>query len=204
MAEPRMVIDGKINLPDNWQGILNKSIEIVRKYDNKKYIGINPSVGGNPKRLSRDYTPFNDKKIIYGFSMWHPFKYTMQGASSSLPYGPVYPGKINGDWWDKSKLENTFASVINFQKKYNVLISANIGVIRTAPGRDQYTKDLADIYQKHGFARFSFNGAYSPSAPYSGFNIFYDGIYAASGKTKFTYIGNTSTVLLLKKLNSKK
>jgi hypothetical protein len=200
-----MVVNGNTSntkLPDNWRGILEKIVKIVRKYDKKKYIGVNPSIGGEPTHLSRNYTPLDDDKIIYGFSMWLPFKYTLQGIKNK-PYGLIYPGKINGEWWDKSKLENTFSRVIDFQKKYNVLISSLIGVIRTAPGRDQYTKDLADIYKKHGFARFSFNGAYSPSANFSGFNIFYDGTYA-NGKAKFTFVGDTSTLLLLKKLNSQK
>ncbi len=211
IAEPRYYpnypILSPVQSPPNWDETLEEMIATVRAVDTNCWIGLSLSKGGNPLNQDPNADPYPDDKIIYGYSNWIPFAYTVQGISGAS-YPVDYPGNISSEgvtsWWDIDKIRETFADVITFQQTNNVLISASIGAIRFAPGKDKFIEDVATVYKENGFGRASFDGASSTSAPYKGFNIFYDGTYNFSNPAKptWTYRGAaSSTAILMTEIN---
>lgn len=63
--------------------------------------------------------PFRD--VIYSIHFYYPYEVAFQGLNGS-PTGIEYPGKINGEMWDRARLEKELLPVIDLQKKHDVRI----------------------------------------------------------------------------------
>ncbi|QYR23113.1 glycoside hydrolase family 5 protein [Paenibacillus sp. sptzw28] len=156
---------GAVKWPDWAQQI----VDGIRIYDKQTPVIYEASPGAltrafieNRKWQRKGYFQLlNDDKVIYSVHMYNPLSYTHQGLSTfnkapvttEWPDKSTYPGVINGEKWDKNRLLRDLQPVIDFQNKYHVPIYVGeFSAIRWAPGAAQYTLDLIDIFEQHGWS----------------------------------------------------
>ena len=151
LTEPTLRIKNKVFKPPKWDEIQGEIITAIRHYDKNRYIVVTPAPGGLPQNY-RNFKPINDLAIIYGAHMYAPHSYTHQGISGRAK-DVDYPGHVNFQFWNKEKLNNQLKGLTSFQNKHNALIwIGEFGVVRYAPGADQYLLDLIDIFDSHKLA----------------------------------------------------
>jgi endoglucanase len=103
---------------------------------------------------------YEDKHIIYSFHTYSPHEYTHQGVGSNKAKRGeyTYPGMMQEydsspmEKWDRAKYVEAIQAAINFKKKNNVrILVGEFGVIRWAPGREQYITDVISVFEEQGF-----------------------------------------------------
>lgn len=80
-------------------------------------------------------------------------EFTHQGVFKSGP-SVVYPGTIDGEFWDKARLETVLKPVLDFQRKYGVHIYVGeFSAIRWSPQNSgyRYLKDVIDLFESYGW-----------------------------------------------------
>ncbi len=96
------------------------------------------------------FKPHVDGKLIYSFHMYEPYLYTNLKMNKG---NFVYPGGVNGQYWDKGALKHYMQEVINFQKKYNIsserILVGEFGGNRMSKGLQEYFKDLIEIFNEN-------------------------------------------------------
>lgn len=158
---------GQSEQPNNWMQIYKNIIKIVRTYDEKRFLIFSPGPWGKPTGYQQ-IEPFNDKKIIYNFHMYEPHGFTHQGIkgkNANIPFlgmkGEVnkpYPGNFGNKFWNKDQLKQYMLPIIRFQQKNNVPVSVcEFSAVRWAPGRDEYLRDVIDIFEDNNFSWFYFS-----------------------------------------------
>jgi hypothetical protein len=152
--------NGKSKRPEEWKDLFIKIYQIIKMNDKKRFIVYAPGPWGIPKAFKNLKPIINDDKIIYSFHYYLPHSYSHQGIRK-YKNKYEYPGMVNFQYWDKSKIELTLKNVIAFQKKYKKLIyvgefSANY----TAKGWETYLVDLMSIFKinKFAYTYFTYNG----------------------------------------------
>lgn len=139
--------------PDRIEDFFRAILEIIRKYDSKRYFLLTPGPWGRPSSYE-DFEGFNikDSKIIYGAHMYMPHEFTHQGVHGR-DKGITYPGNINKVLWDKNQVRRAFGILKKFEKEHNVLFYiGEFSAARWSPGRDQYLRDVADAIEENGFS----------------------------------------------------
>lgn len=112
----------------------------------------------SPSKLSSQ-----DNKIMAAVHMYAPFDYTMQwDAWYGKGQYATYPGLFSENglgyqnskkiFWDKKQLLKHLQPVADFQKKFPTIpvVVTEFSVLRTAPGANQYLKDLIEVFKELG------------------------------------------------------
>jgi hypothetical protein len=101
--------------------------------------------------MLRHLRPINDGAIIYSFHMYEPYEYTNHKNDGKY----IYPGTINGKYWDKNDLENYMKAVNDFQRIHKIqsnrILVGEFGGYRKQRGLPQYFEDLIGIFEKNGW-----------------------------------------------------
>jgi hypothetical protein len=137
---------------DDWQDLAERTAKAIRAIDPDRVIIVEPANWGNPDGL-RVFRPINVPRVVYSVHMYEPHAFTHQGVlSASKPI--AYPGQIDGEMWDRARLEKVLKPVVEFQKTYGVHIYiGEFSAIRWAPGDSacNYLRDVIDIFESHGW-----------------------------------------------------
>ncbi len=133
-------------------------ITAIRKVDQNTPIILDSSAYADPKTF-KHLKPYKEGNILYSFHMYEPYTYTNHKKNQGRF---TYPGKINGEYWDKKSLKNYMQDVVTFQKEHNIpshqILVGEFGGHRMSKGLSQYFSDLTDIFKENGwhFAFYAF------------------------------------------------
>jgi hypothetical protein len=182
-----------------WDWLLPECIKTIRANDAKIWLVIAaPPNGGMPWGFAQ-MPVIDDPRVMYTFHHYMPHAYTHQGVRAIQKRGPdtrglyTYPGDsprfdsgkmVAG--WNKASVEKTMEEVIHFQKRNpgTRVFVGEFGVIRWAPGGEQWITDAIDLFEKHGWdwtfhSLGEWNGwdpTYLPDAPVENRPVFQEGI----------------------------
>ena len=143
-----VVADGLLN----WADLARKAAETIRAVDPRKPVVFEPSPWGGPDGFDA-LEPLDLDRVIYSFHMYRPHDFTRQGVYNSRT-GIAYPGRIDGELWDKERLREEMLPAIEFQKALNVhTYVGEFSVIRWAPGDSRYSYlcDVIDLFEEYGW-----------------------------------------------------
>lgn len=133
-----------------WQLLVEKVIEAIRKIDPDTTIIVEATSWSNPQGFL-NLKPVNGRNLIYSPHFYSPHIYTHQGIRD-YKQRFKYPGKIGNEYWDKERLRKELEPVIVFQKKYNVPIYiGEFSAVRWAEGADQWLNDIIDLFEEYGW-----------------------------------------------------
>ncbi|HEY4706188.1 MAG TPA: cellulase family glycosylhydrolase [Thermodesulfobacteriota bacterium] len=144
-------------VPPQWPALMKDTIAEIRRHDTERWIVVTPGAGGMPSGY-KNFTPFDDGRIVYGAHMYAPFAFTHQGIRE-YKLGYAYPGRIYLKFWNRKALSNYMSDLIGFRNKYGVPVwIGEFSAIRWAPGAEKYLLDLAAEFnaQGWGWSYFSF------------------------------------------------
>lgn len=137
---------------DDWRDLAERTAKAIREIDPNRAIIVEPADWGGPQGL-RDFVPIDVPNVVYSVHMYVPGEFTHQGVHGQSP--PIrYPGVINGQHWDKGRLEWALKPVVDFQKTYGVHVYiGEFSAIRWAPDNSayRYLSDVIDIFENHGW-----------------------------------------------------
>ncbi len=142
------VADGLLN----WRDLATKATDTIRVVDPGKPVVFEPSPWGGPDGFDV-LEPLELDRVIYSFHMYRPHSFTHQGVYDDKT-GVEYPGRIDGEFWDKERLREEMLPAIEFQQAFNVQIYVGeFSVIRWAPGDSgyQYLCDVVDLFEEYGW-----------------------------------------------------
>jgi len=133
-----------------WQELAQTTAENIRTIDANHDIIIELNWGS--PLLTNWIKPLkNISNVVYSVHMYEPGEYTHQGVLSNFPNtGVKYPGIINGQRWNKNKLEQVLGSIRKFQtgNKAKIYIG-EFSAVRWAPNAHQYLNDLIEIFEQY-------------------------------------------------------
>jgi len=136
----------------DWQELAERAAQAVHAIDARHAIIVEPASGGGPEGFD-ELRPINVPNVVYSFHMYKTVAFTHQGVFG--PSQPIrYPGRIDGQRWDRARLETALKPAIDFQKAYGVhLYVGEFSAIRWAPddSAHRYLKDLIEIFEAHGW-----------------------------------------------------
>lgn len=136
----------------NWQQLAEETARRIRMIDRKHAIIVEPAPWGSPSSIAL-LDPLDVEGVVYSVHMYVPHSFTHQGVYDN-PVGVVYPGHIDGRWYDRDTLRKVLSPVINFQKEYGVHIYiGEFSAIRWAPGDSayRYLRDCIEIFEGNGW-----------------------------------------------------
>ena len=136
----------------NWQELAAETARRVRAIDARHAIIIEPAPWGSPASLDL-LEPIDVPGIVYSVHMYIPHSFTHQGVYDN-PTGVVYPGTIEGRWYDRETLRKALTPVMKFQQEFGVHIYiGEFSAIRWAPGDSayQYLRDCIEIFEENGW-----------------------------------------------------
>jgi endoglucanase len=156
---------------DDWQGLAERTAKAIRAIDPDRTLIVEPAGWGGPDGLN-DLVPLSVSNVVYSVHMYIPHAFTHQGVyQKGREYR--YPGTIDGQSWDKARLETALQPVIDFQKNYGVAIYiGEFSAIRWAPDHSayRYLRDLADIFEAHDW-----DWSYHAFREWSGWSVEHSG-----------------------------
>ena len=131
-----------------WNDLAPQLIAAIRAKDPVRPILIEPvNWGGADGFILLDR--FDDDNLIYSLHTYEPFAYTHQETS---PYA-AYPGRFEGETFDRAALADILEPVTAFQTKYNVpIVVGEWGGIRWLPGMEQYIADQLSLFEERGWS----------------------------------------------------
>lgn len=135
----------------NWHTLATRAARLVRHLDPDHAIIVEPGPGGSYDQL-KYFTPLPVRGVVYSVHMYEPGTYTMQGVTPDQPTGVVYPGKIDGVYWDRAQMAKSLTTVAEYQRHYHVAIYiGEFSAVRWAPGAAQYLRDAISIFERNGW-----------------------------------------------------
>lgn len=97
----------------------------------------------------RELEPIDIPRVIYQVHMYVPSAFTHQGVHGAWT-PTAYPGRIEGEYWDKARLRSVLEPVRVFQRAYNVHIYVGeFSAIRWAPGAVDYLRDCIELFEEY-------------------------------------------------------
>jgi len=154
----------------NWRELASEVVRVIRAEDPGKPVVFEPGPWGGPAGFDM-LTPLDLDRVIYSFHMYLPHKFTHQGVHGSK-IGYVYPGVIDGEEWNKERLREAMAPVIDFQRAFNVhIFVGEFSAIRWAPQHSayRYLRDVIDLFEEYGW-----DWTYHAFREWPGWSVEYD------------------------------
>jgi hypothetical protein len=136
----------------DWHELAETTANAIHAIDPDRTIILEAPDWGGPDTF-RNLDPINASNVVYSVHMYVPMGLTHQGVFKSGP-SVVYPGTIDGEYWDKARLETVLKPVLDFQRKYGVHIYVGeFSAIRWAPQNSgyRYLKDVIDLFESYGW-----------------------------------------------------
>jgi hypothetical protein len=148
--------------------------------------------------------PFDVPGIVYSVHSYAPFELTHQGLSSDALINKVYPGGIEGQYWDSRMLRRNFGDVKRFSDNNHVRIFVGeFGCVRWAPNNSAYNyiKDCIEFFEEEGWdwTYFSLQPTCSGNWGATAWSAEYDTIY----KSQCTPAGETDRLQILRSFYEK-
>ena len=139
----------------SWRELSESVSRAIREIDTETPIIFEPSNWAAPAHFV-DLLPLDVSNVIYSFHMYNPHEFTHQGVFGQIDdWKPtLYPGEINGVYWDKAKLREVMSPVLEFQRKYDVpIFVGEFSAIRWAPDHSayRYLQDVIEIFEEYGW-----------------------------------------------------
>ena len=135
---------------DDWQTLALRAGQAVRGIDPHRTLIIEPPNWGSASGFI-GFHPLELSNVVYSFHIYDPHTFTHQGVFGPSP-PVVYPGRIDGAWWDKAAIERAIQPATAFAAQYRVqLYVGEFSVIRWAPGGDKYLSDVIELMESHGW-----------------------------------------------------
>jgi len=143
---------------DDWEDLAARAARAVRAIDPRPAIILEPPQGYSPQGLA-GFQPLDLPDVVYSVHMYVPSAFTHQGVHELQDRVPWvkkyrYPGVIEGQTWDRARLEKALEPVIDFQRRYNAhIFIGEFSAIRWAPDDSayRYLKDVIDLFEEHGW-----------------------------------------------------
>jgi endoglucanase len=121
-----------------WNKLVRRMIQAIRTWDKRHTIIIEPPIVNLPGRtiqaeemdtLNREgfLEAWPDANVVYSPHFYIPWRFTAQGLDVPVP-NPTpkpkfrYPGRIDGIWYDRAKLESLLEEVATFQHRHRALV----------------------------------------------------------------------------------
>lgn len=156
--------------PGDWNELLGKIIKEIRLHDLNTYIMIEPiagrtMVGQKVNRIDgiKYLQPPKDRYLVVSPHIYEPLEFTRQGLPDQKT-NYVYPGLINGVFWNKEKLKGMMEPIMKWQKEYAIpVFVGEFSVVRwSGESGKNYIGDLVDIFESlgWGWAYHEFRGAH--------------------------------------------
>lgn len=136
----------------DWHTLVTQAAQRVRAIDRKHALIVEP-MDGAPDELEY-FEPLPVAGVIYSVHMYLPHTFTHQGVLPGKPIGVRYPGLIDGEQWDQSRLRRALKTVVDWQRDYGEHIYiGEFSAIRWAPDNSayRYLRDLIDIFEANGW-----------------------------------------------------
>lgn len=136
----------------DWHALATLTARRVRAIDPEHAIIVEPAPWGGVEGLDW-FEPLDVPGVVYSVHMYQPFQFTHQGIYGN-PTGVEYPGKVQGNQWDKEGLRRAFKPAIDYQRDYGVHIYVGeFSAIRWAPGESacNYLRDVIEICEEQGW-----------------------------------------------------
>lgn len=137
---------------EDWRALAIRVTRAIRAIDPGKPVAFEPSPWGGPDGFD-GLAPLDVDRVIYSFHMYRPHVFTHQGVHG-LPVGPVYPGTIEGERWDKERMRTEMGPAIEFGRDFNVGIHVGeFSAIRWAPegSAHRWLRDAIDLFEEYGW-----------------------------------------------------
>jgi hypothetical protein len=137
----------------DWHGLAERTARAIREIDPQRTMIVEAPPWGSPESLA-DFTPIAVPNVVYSAHMYVPHQFTHQGVHQRDQPPLVYPGEIDGKFWDKAALRAALQPVADFQRAYNVHIyMGEFSAIRWAPGDSacRYLRDVIEIFEEQGW-----------------------------------------------------
>jgi hypothetical protein len=154
-----------------WASYARELTRAIREIDARHTIIVEPTEWGWPEGFD-DIEPTGDANTVYSFHYYGPQDLTFQRgydergkmtgfetASDDQWMSRIYPGKIQGDLWDRSTLERRLGAAFRFRDRYHVPIwCGEFGVTRWAKGALEWFRDMIETLEAHqvGWAYYSY------------------------------------------------
>ncbi|MBK8802300.1 MAG: cellulase family glycosylhydrolase [Fibrobacteres bacterium] len=142
-----------------WDDLADTLARAVRAIDTGKVIVVETPFGDVPTfpqlRPVGWRRGYDIPKVVYSFHYYWPFKLTHQGIGEKYPpFGAIYPGTIDGKFWDTAMHRKTLAPALAFQKKYRVPIYVGeFSCVRWAADHSsmRWFSDVIPLFEEYGW-----------------------------------------------------
>ena len=124
----------------------------IRKVDPGKPVVFEPGPWGGPTGFDM-LQPLDEERVVYSFHMYMPHAFTHQGVHGS-DVGLVYPGMIEGEYWDRDRLREAMLPAEEFARDFNVhMYVGEFSAIRWAPDGSayRYLRDVISLFEERGW-----------------------------------------------------
>jgi endoglucanase len=188
-GEPAIIAYDVFNEPnyphgqsDSWgREMLPKAVAAIRAVNKDIWLVVEPGPFGTPDGFAT-LPALNDPHVIYSFHQYSPHAYTHQGVGPKNPDKGkfTYPGMLSQypgeppQMWDRDAIRKFMQPAIDFAAKNHArMLVGEFGVIRWAPGREQWLADNISLFEElgwdwtfHSVAGWNgWNPTYPPEAP---------------------------------------
>lgn len=150
-----------------WSSYAKELTAAIRQIDTRHTIMVEPPEWGWPNGFPY-LEPTGDKNTIYSFHFYGPMDFSHQrGAKGHMTTTDqqwrerVYPGRIQGEDWNKDRFRKEVRTAAQWRDKYGVRIwCGEFGLARWARGADRWVADWIDALEeeKIGWAYYEYRG----------------------------------------------
>lgn len=159
LNEPALPNMGQRGTPADWNGLAARIVAAIRTQDATHPVIIESpllSLGGGrfAARFNDSFASYlggpPDPNVVYSLHMYDPMEFTYQGVDHN-PMPVDYPGMIDGEMWDASRIAKYFAPVLAFQRRYHVPIYiGELSSVRwSGDAGNRYLHDVIEYAEAH-------------------------------------------------------
>jgi aryl-phospho-beta-D-glucosidase BglC (GH1 family) len=133
----------------NYMELITEAAYQIRKIDPNRTLVVEPA--NLSLNLLKPLTGYDN--VVYSFHMYMPVSFTHQQVGNNDP-PTMYPGEIDGVYWDKAQLRKILEPAFRFQEQNQAeMYIGEFGAICWAPGNSayQYLKDCIEIFEESGW-----------------------------------------------------
>lgn len=155
----------------SWRDLAVKTIRAIREIDPDTKIVFEPHECDADRGIL-NLAPLPVPGVVYSIHVYYPHTLTHQGVIKGAEIGPVYPGMIDGVYWDKAKLRDYWRHAINFAETNKAeIFVGEFGCIRWAPDNSAYNylRDCIEMFEELGW-----DWTYHAFREWNGWNVEYD------------------------------